>query len=177
VIAQSDERFPCREEELCILPMVRQDIDRVVEIEQQSFPSSWRRDAYERELLNPSARYLVAQTGDRIVGYGGMWAIADEAHITTLAVEPGYRGRGFGERLLVALLEAAEDAGATRVTLEVRESNAVARAMYGKYGFEAVAYMRGYYPDTGDDAVVMWLNPLRPAREETARGRRGEDEE
>lgn len=141
------------------MPMAREDLDRVVAIERQSFPTSWRREAYERELLNPSARYLVAKVGRGVVGYGGMWVIAPEAHITTLAVAPEHRRRGIGERLLSALLEAAEDMGAARVTLEVRESNAAARALYHKYGFEAVAYMRGYYPDTGEDAVVMWLNP------------------
>jgi len=156
--------------------MAHQDIDRVVEIEQQSFPTSWRRDAYERELLNANARYLVAKIGVAIVAYGGMWAIADEAHITTLAVDPEHRGRGIGERLLVALLEAAQDMGATRVVLEVRESNAIARALYGKYGFEAVAHMRGYYPDTGEDALVMWLNPLRLAAPAAAKGDADEGE-
>jgi ribosomal-protein-alanine N-acetyltransferase len=150
--------------------MAREDLDRVVEIERRSFPTSWRRDAYERELLNANARYLVAKIGQRIVGYSGMWAIADEAHITTLAVEPEHRGKGIGERLLVALLEAAQDMGATRVVLEVRESNGVARALYAKYGFEAVAHMRSYYPDTGEDALVMWLNPLRLAAPAASEG-------
>ena len=163
MIAETDQRFPAQEEELTIVPMARQDLDRVVAIERQSFPTSWRREAYERELLNLNARYLVAKVGAEVVGYGGMWVIAPEAHITTLAVAPDNRRRGIGERLLTALLEAAEDMGASRVTLEVRESNAAARALYHKYGFEAVAYMRGYYPDTGEDAVVMWLNPAPPA--------------
>jgi len=158
--AEARDNFPDQEQELRLVPMAREDLDRVVVIERQSFPTVWRREAYERELLNPSARYLVAKLGDQVVGYAGMWAIADEAHITTLAVAPEYRGRGIGERLLVGLLEAAEDMGASRVTLEVRESNSAARALYDKYEFEAVAHMRGYYPDTGEDAVVMWLNPL-----------------
>ena len=162
MIADTDQRFPDQEHELNIAPMAREDLERVVAIERQCFPTAWRRDAYERELLNVSARYMVARVGDRIVGYAGMWAIADEAHITTLAVEPRCRRRGIGERLLSALLEATEDMGATRVTLEVRESNTAARVLYEKYGFQVVAYMRAYYPDTGEDAVVMWLNPLRP---------------
>jgi len=163
LIVNTDERFPDQEQELSITPMTHQDLDRVVAIERQSFPTSWRREAYQRELLNTNTRYLVARVGKRVVGFAGMWVIAAEGHITTLAVEPEYRRRGIGERLLSALLEAAEDMGATRVTLEVRESNTIARALYEKYGFEVVAYLRGYYPDTGEDAVVMWLNPLRPA--------------
>ena len=163
MIAQTDQRFPSQEEELTIVPMARQDLDRVVAIERQSFPTSWQRDAYERELVNVNARYLVAKVGVEVVGFGGMWVISPEAHITTLAVAPEHRRRGIGERLLAALLEAAADMGATRVTLEVRESNAEARALYDKYGFQAVAYMRGYYPDTGEDAVVMWLHPAPPA--------------
>jgi ribosomal-protein-alanine N-acetyltransferase len=160
----SEERFPDQGEQLAIVPMAREDLDRVVVIERECFPTAWRRESYERELLNANARYLVARVGERVVGYAGMWVIAPEAHITTVAVEAEQRGRGIGERLLVALLEAAQDMGASRVTLEVRESNQVARALYEKYGFEAVAFMRGYYPDTGEDAVVMWLNALpRPS--------------
>jgi ribosomal-protein-alanine N-acetyltransferase len=154
------EHFPGQGEQLAITPMARDDLDRVVAIERQCFPTAWRRESYERELLNSNARYLVAAVGARVVGYAGMWVIPPEAHITTIAVEPEYRRRGIGERLLVALLEAAQDMGASRVTLEVRESNQIARTLYEKYGFEAVAYMRGYYPDTGEDAVVMWLNGL-----------------
>jgi len=143
--------------------MTREHLDAVIAIERESFPTAWRREAYERELGNASARYLVARLGDRLVGYGGMWAILDEAHITTLAVAKEYRRRGIGERLLVALLETAQDAGVSLVTLEVRESNAAARALYDKHSFEIVAYIPGYYADTGDDAVVMWLRPVRLA--------------
>lgn len=153
--------FPDDAQQLAIVPMERAHLDRVVAIEHESFSTAWRRESYERELLNATARYLVAKRGDEVVGYAGMWAIADEAHITTIAVAPGHRRRGIGERLLVALLVAAEDAGVRMVTLEVRESNAVARGLYDKYGFEAVAHMRGYYADTGEDAIVMWLKPLR----------------
>lgn len=158
--AEINQCFPGQDQELSIIPMTRRDLDRVVEIERQCFPTAWRREAYERELLNENARYLVARVGQRIVGYCGMWVIAPEAHITTLAVEPQYRRRGIGERLLAALLEAAQDMGADRATLEVRESNVAAQSLYRKYGFEAVAYLRGYYPDTREDAVVMWLSPL-----------------
>lgn len=162
-MADNSERFPEQDEQLSIVPMTRDDLDRVVAIERASFPTAWRREAYERELLNANARYLVAKLGGEVVGYAGMWAIMDEAHITTLAVATPYRRRGIGERLLVALLQSAEDAGAGMVTLEVRASNEAARALYERYGFEAVAYMGGYYADTGEEAVVMWLKPLRPA--------------
>ena len=174
MIADNRECFPDQTEQLTIGPMERGDIDRVVEIERQSFPTCWRPDAYARELANPSARYLVAKLGGEVVGYAGMWAILDEAHITTLAIAPERRGRGIGERLLVALLEAAECAGVKVATLEVRESNAIARRLYNKYGFEPVAYMPGYYSDTGEDAVVMWLKPLRLLVPPAANGEPGE---
>lgn len=173
--AHTKEHFPDQGEQLAIVPMTRGDLDRVIAIERQCFPTAWSRESYERELLNANARYLEARVGELVVGYAGMWVIPPEAHITTIAVEPRYRRRGIGERLLVALLEAAEDMAASRVTLEVRESNSVARTLYEKYGFEAVAYMRGYYPDTGEDAVVMWLNalpgPPRPADKEACGGK------
>ncbi len=133
------------------------DIPRVLAIEQQSFRTPWPRDAYTHELNeNRLAAYLVAKTEEGIVGYGGMWVILDEAHVTTIAVDPAYRGQHIGERLLLGLIDAALGRGARWMTLEVRRSNDVAQTLYKKYGFREIGVRKGYYSDNREDAIVMW---------------------
>src|SRR5215218_3057118 len=96
-----------------------------------------------------------------VAGFGGMWCVYDEAHITTIGVDPPYRGRGFGELLLLALIDEAVRRGATWLTLEVRVSNSVAQDLYRKYGFAVQSTRRRYYSDNGEDAYVMWSRSLR----------------
>ena len=96
-----------------IEPMRLDDLPAVHAIERASFASPWPADAYRTELeTNRLAQYLVARIGDEIVGYGGMWLMVDEAHITTFAVHPDWRRQRIGERLLLAFLDLAIDAGA-----------------------------------------------------------------
>ncbi|MCC6791830.1 MAG: ribosomal protein S18-alanine N-acetyltransferase [Thermomicrobiales bacterium] len=98
-----------------------------------------------------------------IAGFGGMWCVYDEAHITTIGVDPHYRGRGFGELLLLALFDEAVRRGAIWVTLEVRVSNRVAQRLYEKYGMSVQTVRKRYYSDDGEDAYVMWSQSLRDA--------------
>ena len=95
-----------------------------------------------------------------IVGYGGVWLVVDEAHITTLAVAPAYRGRGVGELLLNALIDHAYALAAQRMTLEVRVSNTTAQRLYLKYGFQSAGTRPRYYTDNGEDALIMWTDPI-----------------
>jgi len=143
-----------------IEPMRRADMDAVFCIDRRCFPTPWMTTAYLTELSNRSACYLVARLNQEIVGYGGMWVIMDEAHITTLAVDPAHQGRKIGERLLLALLEEGILQGASRSTLEVRESNRAAQHLYRKYGFYEAALRRSYYTDNGENAVVMWADGI-----------------
>ena len=92
-----------------------------------------------------------------------MWTVYDEAHITTIGVDPDYRGRGFGELLLLALFDEAIRRGTTWVTLEVRVSNDAAQALYEKYGMHVHGRRKRYYSDNGEDAYVMWSRSLRDA--------------
>ncbi|MNZ85970.1 ribosomal-protein-alanine N-acetyltransferase [compost metagenome] len=85
-----------------------------------------------------------------------MWTIVDEAHITNIAVRPGYRGQHLGERLLNEIMDWASDLGMVRITLEVRVSNYVAQSLYGKKGFVPVGTRKGYYSDNNEDALIMW---------------------
>ena len=99
--------------------MMVADISEVIEIERQSFSLPWPSNAYRSELeTNRLASYLVARFDDKVVGYGGMWLMVDEAHITTFAVHPAWRRRRIGERLLLAFLDLARDRHAREATLE-----------------------------------------------------------
>ena len=130
--------------DITIKPMRLEDINGVLEIEQMSFPTPWPRDAYYHELReNRLACYLVAQETHRIVGYAGMWVILDEAHVTTIAVDPVHRRRRIGERLLVALIDEAMKRGARWVTLEVRKSNYGAQTLYPQVRLQGYRHPQG----------------------------------
>ena len=87
--------------------------------------------------------------------------ILEDSHITTIAVSPEYRGRRFGEMLLLHLLDQAMARGASWMTLEVRETNTVAQTLYRKYGFTTVSTRKGYYSDNNENALVMWAGNLK----------------
>lgn len=95
-----------------------------------------------------------------LVGYGGLWITESEAHITTIAVSPEHRGRGLGELLLNGLIDNAADGHASWVSLEVRVSNLVAQNLYLKYGFRPAGTRTRYYTDNGEDALMMWTEPI-----------------
>ncbi|ASS77269.1 ribosomal-protein-alanine N-acetyltransferase [Tumebacillus algifaecis] len=142
--------------------MVLEDLDRVMEIEHQSFTLPWSREAYEAELTkNHFAKYLVATLGDVVVGYAGMWVILDEAHITNIAIDPSVRGRQLGERLMREMMAWSMANGAERMTLEVRVSNLPAQKLYDKLGFQSYGIRKGYYTDNNEDAMIMWAEMPR----------------
>jgi ribosomal-protein-alanine N-acetyltransferase len=162
-------------EEIVVRAMSLDDIPTVVEIDRLSFPVPWPERTYRYELTeNPAAHLFVAQIAgqgsDRVVGYVGFWLIADEAHISTLAVHPNYRRRGVGARLLRAALERASGLGAEIATLEVRVSNQVAVTMYQGSGFRVAGRRARYYRDNGEDALVMTLHGLREGQREKIGG-------
>ncbi|HEX5324152.1 MAG TPA: ribosomal protein S18-alanine N-acetyltransferase [Capsulimonadaceae bacterium] len=143
-------------------PMRLSDIEGVSKLERRCYTLPWSSSAYVTEINNANAHYIVAKTEDGgLVGYGGIWVIMDELHVTTLAVDPSARGRKVGERMLIVLMEEGIRRGAARATLEVRQSNRVAQQLYRKYGFQEVAMRRSYYSDNGENAVIMWAEELR----------------
>jgi ribosomal-protein-alanine N-acetyltransferase len=132
------------------------DLEEVVGIERASFPTPWSRAAFRYELTeNRVARCLVARLGDRVVGYLCLWEIGHEIHITNLAVHPSFRRRGIGRRLLAPVLDDGRARGITLVVLEVRPNNAEALGLYESLGFRVIGRRKGYYFDTGEDALVM----------------------
>jgi len=96
-----------------------------------------------------------------LAGYAGLWLMIDEAHVTTIGVRPQFRGHGYGELLLVSLIEIALDIGARWLTLEVRVTNDMAQALYRKYGFRDAGVRKRYYSDNNEDALIMWTDELR----------------
>ncbi|MEA5060188.1 Ribosomal-protein-alanine acetyltransferase [bioreactor metagenome] len=137
-------------------PMQKEDVARIAELERICFRSPWSEKALAGELKNPVARYRVGLVGEALEAYAGMWVIYDEAHITNVAVAPAFRRRGYGRAIMEEMLRTARLYGANQMTLEVRESNLVAQALYGNLGFETAGRRKRYYSDTGEDAFIMW---------------------
>ncbi|MCI0183707.1 MAG: ribosomal protein S18-alanine N-acetyltransferase [Acidibacillus sp.] len=138
--------------------MTVRDVDHVMNIEKASFTAPWSRNAFLGELTeNHFAHYVVMTLGDELIGYGGMWVIIDEAHVTNIAVYPTYRGHKLGERLLRRLMAEAIAKGARKMTLEVRVTNTPAKGLYRKLGFEDGGIRKGYYTDNREDALVMYV--------------------
>ncbi|MEW6423501.1 MAG: ribosomal protein S18-alanine N-acetyltransferase [Bacillota bacterium] len=143
--------------EVYLTPMREDHVEEVYRIEKLSFPTPWPRISFIHELQNELAFYLVALLKNKeVVGYAGMWLVLNEAHVTNLAVHPGYRGLGIGRALMNELIFRAAFLGAVRMTLEVRASNKAAIGLYKSLGFEQEGRRKGYYEDTREDALIMW---------------------
>jgi ribosomal-protein-alanine N-acetyltransferase len=152
-------------------PMELGDVPVVCEIEQESFPTPWTEGAFVNELTNNNfAHYIMMELDGVVAGYGGMWLILEEAHVTNIAVRPPFRGRGLGERLMAELMQRASFLGAQRMTLEVRVSNLIAQRLYEKMGFYAAGMRRKYYTDNNEDAVIMWAELPKAKRSLTHEG-------
>lgn len=124
-----------------------------------SVPPS-RRSGLFSVLFASLFKMPIQPNGFPLAGYGGLWLNIDEGHITTIAVAPQHRGQGIGELLLNGLIDQAIDMGAINLTLEVRVSNSVAQNLYLKYGFQPVGKRVRYYTDNGEDALIMWTDPI-----------------
>ncbi|SET98506.1 ribosomal protein S18-alanine N-acetyltransferase [Paenibacillus sp. NFR01] len=159
------ESYKEQESRLIFRPMKLQDIPEVMEIEHEAFTMPWTAEAFRNELThNHFAKYMVMELDGRIIGYAGMWAIVDEAHVTNIALLQMFRGRKWGERLMDELMKTAVQVGMKSITLEVRVSNEVAQNLYRKKGFRPAGTRRGYYSDNREDALIMWAD--LPAYEE-----------
>ena len=149
-------------DEIIITTMTSIDIPEVFDIEKLSFSTPWSRETLTYEVeKNLFAKYVVAKIDDIVVGYGGMWMIIDEAHITNIAVHPEYRGIHVGDEILKALIDKSQDIGVYAMTLEVRKTNIVAQNLYRKYGFEFAGVRSKYYADNNEDAIIMWKNGIK----------------
>lgn len=137
--------------------MTLADIAAVGAIEQEAFTSPWSEAAFYNELTNNQfAYYTVVECEGDVIGYGGMWAIVEEAHVTNIAISSRYRRKGIGTRLLHSMQETALLLGMKNMTLEVRISNLAAQSIYEKLGFRAEGVRKRYYTDNQEDALIMW---------------------
>lgn len=140
-----------------IRKMTIEDIDQVLEIEKSSFTTPWSRDAFVVEVTeNMLAKYIVADYGGMVVGYGGIWLIIDEGHVTNIAVLKEYRGIGIGKEILKGLIDICNERNINAMTLEVRRSNEIAKSLYRQYGFKEYGIRPNYYADDNEDAIIMW---------------------
>lgn len=141
------------------------DLDAIIALERQCFPTPWPRSAFARELARQDevAVYVTASVGGEIVGYAGMWTTPGEAHLCTIAVSPQDRRKGIGERILVHMIDEAARRGAERLVLEYRASNVSAQSLYAKYGFRRLGIRKNYYRDglAREDAVVVSLEDIQ----------------
>jgi ribosomal-protein-alanine N-acetyltransferase len=137
------------------------DLPQVVAIERRAFTTPWSLAMFVLELSKPSGICLAAMIDNELTGYLVCSRYDTIWHVMNIAVEPERRRRGIGSALLYALLERVGDDA--RITLEVRQSNTGAVALYERFGFRSAGVRRRYYADNGEDAVIMWRTPPGPA--------------
>lgn len=141
---------------LQIAELCREDLDQVSEIETECFSIPWSKKALEEVLDNPRAYYITAKEEGNVIGYCGAYVILDEGDINQVAVTSAYRGQGVGRKMMQALLERLEQAGAKAVTLEVRAGNRPAIALYETLGFQTEGIRKNFYDKPVEDALIMW---------------------
>ncbi len=147
--------------------MRRADLDRVVEIERESFSIPWSRGAFQYEIeQNRVARCWTGRVDGEVIGYLCLWEIGEEVHITNVAVARAWRRQGIARSMLTEILDGARRRGLRMVFLEVRPTNVEALGLYEALGFHVIGRRKGYYYDTGEDALVMEaeLGAARPGK-------------
>lgn len=143
--------------ELIIRVAEERDVVPMAELDIVCFSEPWSEDSFKSEIMeNERAFYIVGEVDEKLVGYAGLWAIMDEGHITNVAVSPEHRRLGIGRAIVKTLIEVAEENGLNSFTLEVRESNLSAQALYSEFGFVSSGVRKGYYLDNCENAVIMW---------------------
>ena len=144
-----------------VVPMRRRHLRSVLQIEAQVYPRPWTLGLFLSELnLHTARSYFVARAANRVVGYGGIMLSLEDAHITTLAIDPAWQRHKLGQRLMVVLVREAVRRGAKSLTLEVRVSNEAAKALYRRFGLAPAGIRKGYYLESGEDAIVMWAHDI-----------------
>ena len=142
---------------MVIRPITIDDLGALVALEAANAPAPWSEGVFRNELAAENRIYLAADE-EGVVGFVGAMLVADEAHVTNLLVDPAWRRRGIGFELVRSLIEAAVEAGARHLTLEVRSRNEAARALYARVGLAPVGVRQGYYGD--DDALILWAHDI-----------------
>ncbi|MCL2102577.1 MAG: ribosomal protein S18-alanine N-acetyltransferase [Syntrophorhabdaceae bacterium] len=146
-----------------IRDMEEADLDSVLAIEKASFPTPWAREMFSEDLNRPFSRPFAAESAEGdVLGYAVCWNVAGESHLLNIAVHPDFRGCGIGAALLKEVIRRGGRVGSKWVHLEVRTGNEQAQALYRKHGFAFMGMRKGYYTDTGEDAM-LFSRRIRPA--------------
>jgi ribosomal-protein-alanine N-acetyltransferase len=135
--------------------MIRRDMPEVLQTEQESFEFSWTEEDFLRCLRQRNCIGMVAEQGERVVGFMIYELHKNKLHILNFAVHPGYRRYGVGAQMVAKLISKLSSHRRTRITLEVRETNLSAQLFFRAQGFRAVRVMRTFYEDSGEDAFLM----------------------
>lgn len=144
--------------------MQESDIDKILEIEKRVYGQHcWSKDGFSAELNNQNGNYFSAFDAEtnELLGYGGFWIVIDEAHITTIAVNPDFQNKGIGEALLQKFIDVGHEEEVKWFTLEVRITNLPAQNLYKKYSFESCGVRHKYYQDTQEDGLIMWTENIQ----------------
>lgn len=139
--------------------MVQEDADGVAMVEAACMPVPWSRQSFWEEASHSNAYYLLAVDAEKenlLVAYAGCWVLANEGHITNVAVAPSYQGIGLGRRLMNELMGRVKPLGVDSMTLEVRPSNYRAISLYTSLGFKSVGQRPKYYTNPVEAAEIMW---------------------
>jgi [ribosomal protein S18]-alanine N-acetyltransferase len=138
------------------------DIAEIMAIERDSYPTPWSEDTFRSELVSPLSTILIGRRdqvrGKCVAGYAVYWRVADEIHLHNIAVRRDLRRKGIAKMILTDAMRRSRLEGARWVTLEVRQSNVPAQMMYHNFGFSVKGVRPGYYTDTREDALIMWLD-------------------
>jgi [ribosomal protein S18]-alanine N-acetyltransferase len=146
-----------------------EDADNLVDLDRLCFGKLWSRDQYLREIDSPNSDIVLLLGSnqvdtDQLMAYGCVWAIVDEAHITILGTHPEHLRQGHARKVLKELLRLAIARDMKRATLEVKESNVAAIALYESLGFEEAGRRKKYYSDTKEDALILWTGGLQSGK-------------
>lgn len=148
---------------LTIEKMRKRDLKAgVFEIERSAYPKPWSAGVFHSEIEQMKAgtrHYVVARVNGQIVGHGGLWFTADEAHVTNIAVHPDARRTGVATQLMLVLADEAIGRGCAAWTLEVRVTSTGAQELYRNFGFAPAGVRQRYYENT-EDAIVMWCHDI-----------------
>ena len=130
-------------------------LPRVAALERECFARPWSMETLMGEMNNPRSRFLLAVAGHQLAAYGSMQQVLDEGYINNIATSPRFRRQGAARQILRALVSLGEEGGVRFLTLEVRESNQAARALYEEEGFAVQGVRRGFYESPKEDALIM----------------------
>lgn len=140
---------------MMIVPMKECHVPQVAQLEKACFSDPWSEKSVASELNNPLSLWLVAEEAGQVAGYVGSQTVLGETDMMNLAVHPDFRRRGVGEALVAALVEGLKARESHRLTLEVRASNAPARALYEKLGFRQIGLRKNYYRNPREDGYIL----------------------